>query len=340
MHATLAVTTDGLPLGLGALKFWTRRDFKGTTEKKRHINPTRVPIEEKESFRWIENLKQSTDRFGSPDRLIHVADRESDMYEFFNEAKITQSHFLVRICVNRRTTKSINVYEQMKQQAVAGVFKISFTDEAGKVVETNLEVKFKTVELQPSDGRKAKRYGPLQASVVFAKEVGGRTKGRPLIDWKLVTNLPVANIEEAIEKLRWYALRWRIEVFFKILKSGCRAEELKLREFERISKLISIYCILSWRVFWMTMMNREIEVAPASLALTEAEIKILDHLFPPKDKRLRKILSEYITKIARLGGYLARSSDPPPGNQVIWRGLKKLAELNIGVQIGINFVGN
>lgn len=340
MHATLAVTADGLPLGLGALKFWTRKNFKGTTEQKRHINPTRVPIEEKESFRWIENLNQSTNRFGSPDRLVHIADRESDMYEFFNEAKVTQSHFLVRICVNRRTTQSVNVYEQMKQQPAAGTYKITFTDETGKVIETDLEIKFKTVELQPSDGRKAKTYGPLKVNIVFAKEIGGRKKGRPLIDWKLVTDLPVTTVGDAIEKLRWYALRWRIEVFFKILKSGCKAEELKLREFERITNLISIYCVLGWRVFWLTMMNREVRSAPASLALTELEIKILDHLFPPKDKRSRKILSEYITKIARLGGYLARSSDPPPGNQVIWRGLKKLGEINLGVRIGLNFVGN
>ncbi|MBK8204761.1 MAG: hypothetical protein IPK68_21460 [Bdellovibrionales bacterium] len=115
---------------------------------------------------------------------------------------------------------------------------------------------------------------------------------------------------------------------------------MKLREFERITNLISIYCVLGWRVFWLTMMNREVRSAPVSLALTELEIKILDHFFPPKDKRLRKILSEYINKIARLGGYLARSSDPPPGNQVIWRGLKKLGEINVGVHIGLDFVGN
>lgn len=110
MHATLAVTTEGLPLGLEALKFWTRKDFKGTREQKRHINPTRVPIEEKESYRWIESLRIATTKFGCSDRCIHVADRESYMY-VFNEAKLTGSHFLVRICVNRRTTKSINAYE-------------------------------------------------------------------------------------------------------------------------------------------------------------------------------------------------------------------------------------
>jgi len=340
MHTTLAISEDGLPLGLGAVKFWTRKDFKGTEQQKRHINPTRVPIEEKESFRWVESLRQSTTRFGTPERCVHIADRESDMYEFFNEAKATKSHFLVRICVNRRTTSGINVYEQMRKQPVAGIYKISFTDENGKAVETELEIKFKTVELQPSDGRKAKIYGPLKVSIIFAKEVSNRKNGRPPIDWKLVTDLPISCLAEAVEKLRWYALRWRIEIFFKILKSGCRAEDLKLREYERITKLISIYCILGWRVFWMTMMNREVQTAPASLALTEVEIKILDHLFPQVDQRRKKILSDYILKVARLGGYLARSSDPPPGNQIIWRGLKKLGEINIGVKIGLNFVGN
>lgn len=329
-----------MPLGLGALKFWTRKDFKGTREQKRHVNLTRVPIEEKESYRWIESLRIATTNFNCSDRCIHEADRESDMYEFFNEAKLTGSHFLVRICINRRTTKSINVYEQMKKQAVAGVYKITFSDENGKKVETDLEIKFKTLELKPSDGRKAKIYGPMKVNVVFAKEIAGRKTGRPLIDWKLATDLPVTNIDEAIEKLKWYALRWRIEVFFKILKSGCKAEELKLRESERISKMILVYCILSWRVFWITMMNREIESAPASIALSDEEIKILDHLFPQSDNRRRKILSEYTLKIAKLGGYLARSSDPPPGNMVIWRGLKKLSEISIGVQIGMNFVGN
>lgn len=340
MHATLAVSAEGLPLGLGALKFWTRKDFTSCNERKKKINPTRVPIEEKESFRWIEGLRHSTERFGTPERCVHVADREGDMYEFFHEAIETKSHFLVRICVNRRTTSHLNVYEQMKREPTRGIHKVTFFDENGKAVETELEIKFKSVVLKPSDGRKAKIYGPKPASIIFAKEIKGRKTGRPLIDWKLVTDLAVTTLEEAIEKLKWYALRWRIEVYFKVLKSGCRAEDLKLRTSKRLTKLISIFCIMSWRVFWLTMLNRETENVPATIALTEAEIQILDHMFPRPDNRKRRILSEYVGKIARLGGYLARSSDPPPGNQVIWRGMKKLSEINIGVEIGATFVGN
>jgi len=83
MHSSLIVTTDGLPLGLGAIKFWTRKRFKGTDALKRQINPTRVPIETKESIRWLENLQQSTALVGEPQRCIHIGDRESDIYELF-----------------------------------------------------------------------------------------------------------------------------------------------------------------------------------------------------------------------------------------------------------------
>jgi len=83
MHSSLAVTTKSLPLGLVAVKFWSRQDFKSTTALKRTINPTRVPIEQKESVRWLDNLRQATTHFAQPARCVHVGDRESDIYEFF-----------------------------------------------------------------------------------------------------------------------------------------------------------------------------------------------------------------------------------------------------------------
>ncbi|MER9477136.1 hypothetical protein [Mesorhizobium sp. M0520] len=94
------------------------------------------------------------------------------------------------------------------------------------------------------------------------------------VDWRLVTNLPVRSAEQAIEKLSWYALGWKIEVFHKIMKSGCRAEEVKLRTAERLVSLLAVFCILSWRVFWITMSCRAAPEAPSELALTSLEIKI------------------------------------------------------------------
>jgi Transposase DDE domain len=151
--------------------------------------------------------------------------------------------------------------------------------------------------------------------------------------------LSVISLREAIEKLNWYALRWRIETFFKILKSGCKIEELKLRTADGLAKLISIYCIISWKIFWITMINRESKSGIAKLSLTGIEIKILDKLKSDKNK-FKKKLSDYILKIAKLGGYLARKHDPPPGNKVIWRGMMRLADIQLGLELGRKIVGN
>ena len=105
-------------------------------------------------------------------------------------------------------------------------------------------------------------------------------------------------------------------MFHKILKSGCKAEESKLRTAQRLANLVSVFCILSWRIFWMTMLNRSSPDALPSLALTATEIVVLDRLVTDTPQARRKPLSNYLTKIARLGGYLARANDPPPGNTV------------------------
>jgi hypothetical protein len=143
-----------------------------------------------------------------------------------------------------------------------------------------------------------------------------------------------------VEKLAWYAMRWRIETFHKILKSGCRAEASKLRTAERIVNLIAVFCILSWRIFWMTMMNRVAPVASPMVALTRVETQLLDRLVPATPERRKATLSTYLIKIARLGGYLARRSDSPPGNTVMWRGLSRLTDIELGFLLGVQLVGN
>src|SRR6478672_4808375 len=133
MHSSLAVTTEGLPLGLTAIKFWTRSKFKGTNALKRKINPTRVPIEEKESFRWLENLRQSTALFGQPQRCIHVGDRESDIYELFCLAQELQTNFLARTCVDRLAGDGGHtIADEMDEVRVKGVHRITVRDQNGK----------------------------------------------------------------------------------------------------------------------------------------------------------------------------------------------------------------
>jgi hypothetical protein len=175
-------------------------------------------------------------------------------------------------------------------------------------------------------------------TIIHATERGTPTDREP-IEWKLVTNLPVTSKAEAIQMLEWYALRWKIEEFHKILKSGCRAEDSKLRTAERLANLIAMMCIVSWRVLWLTMTNRVSPELPATLVFTEMEIKLMDHLVPNKGKHIAKTVGNYLIKLARLGGFLARKGDGHPGNMVLWRGMARLIDIHVGY-IAARDVGN
>jgi hypothetical protein len=338
MHASLAVTLDGLPLGLAAVKFWTRKTFKGTNQLKRHINPTRVPIEKKESIRWLENLKQSMALLAQPDRCIHVGDRESDIYELFCLAHEIGSHFLIRTCVDRLAGDGNHtIATEMAETAIKGLHRINVRDDKGRISRATLELKYRRICVMPPIG-KQKSYPPLRLTVIHAIERGA-PKGRKPIDWKLITDLPVQNRQGAVEKLNWYAMRWKIEVFHKILKSGCKAEESRLRTAERLANLIALFCILSWRIFWLTMMARNAPSITATSVFTKTEIALLDaHATGPPKTSCEPPLASYLIKLAKLGGYLARTHDPPPGNMVIWRGWRRLNDMLIGAQA--KFVGN
>ena len=340
MHSSLAVTTDGLPLGLAAIKFWNRQKFKGTAALKRKINPTRVPIEQKESFRWLENMRQSMALFGAPERCIHVGDRESDIYELFCLAEELGTHFLVRTCVDRLAGDGNHtIADEMRDLDVAGIHHVEVAGGDGRVETAAVEIRYRSIRVLPPIG-KQKRYPALTLTVLHAQEREEPT-GRQRIDWRLITDLPVRSHDDAVEKLRWYALRWKIETFHKILKSGCRAEQARLRSAERLVRLIAVFCILSWRVFWLTMINRSLPQAEPDLVLTKLEIRLLDQLVPERGGTppVGSSLSKYLTKIARLGGYLARTSDPPPGNIVMWRGLARLTDIKLGATLA-GVVGN
>jgi len=330
-HASLVVTTEGLPLGLSAVKFWSRQQFKGTAALKRKINPTRVPIEQKESIRWLDNMRQSTALLAAPARCVHVGDRESDIYELYCAAQDLGTHFVVRSCVNRLAGDGRHtIADEMDEVEVQGLHRVEVRDSKGRPGTATVERRYRRIRVLPPIG-KQKRYPALSLTVIHARERDAPAD-RPAIDWTLMTDFPVTNCAEAIEKLRWYALRWKIEVFHKILKSGCKAEEARLRTAERLVKLIALFCVLSWRVFWMMMINRSAPKADPRLALTNREIAILDRLVPDKETTA-STLSAYLIKIARLGGYLARTRDPPPGNLVMWRGLSRLSDIVLGAEI-------
>jgi hypothetical protein len=341
MHSSLALTTDGIPLGLLSAKFWTRKNFKGANALKRKINPTRIPIDEKESYRWLENIRQAASLLGQPGNSIHIADREGDIYELFALVQELGAKFLVRTCVNRLAQDAgTTVAAEMKKAPVRGRHRIQGRNKQGEPYEAELAVKYEQMQVLPPEG-KWKDYSELTLTVIHAVE-RGTPRGREKIAWKLLTNLPVQSLQEAIEKLEWYAMRWKIETFHKILKSGCRAEQSKLRTTESLSKLIAVCCILSWRVFWMTMVGRLNPQESPEAILTKTEMALLDKLIDTSEGGSpgQPHAGGYLIKIARLGGYLARASDPPPGNMVVWRGVSRLTDIHLGFLLGKGDVGN
>lgn len=331
MHSCLAVTADGLALGLPAVKFWTRKKFKGTAQLKKHVNLTRLPIEQKESVRWLDTLKQSIALLGDPERCVHVADRESDIFELYCLTQELGTHFVVRACVDRLAGDGDHtIAAEMEDAGVRGLHTIEIRNGKGKLEKIATEIRFRRIHVLPPIG-KQKRYPALDLTVIHVTERGA-PKGRKPIEWKLITDLKVTSRTEAIEKVNWYAMRWKIEVFHKILKSGCKADESKLRTAARLANLISVYCIIGWRILWLTMLNRTDPNAPPDLALTPIEMRLLDRVVKNTGNQNRKpgTVSFYLTKLARLGGYLARNKDPPPGNQVIWKGLTRLNDITLG----------
>ncbi len=282
-------------------------------------------------------MTQSTVLLKAPQRCVHIGDRESDIYELFVIAKEFDTHFLVRICQDRLIEDgSRTITNKMNTVKINGLHNIAIKSSDGSMIEVALEIRYQNIKILPPVGIKQKKYPALLLTIIHAIEKETPTSREKII-WKLVTDLPVTTIDEAIEKLDWYALRWKIETFHKILKSGCRVESLKLRTEARLNNIIAIFCIVSWRIFWMTMMNRCTPNAPPELALTDEEITLINALPNNKasDNIQNKTLSYYLTKIARLGGYMNRALDPPPGNIVMWRGLSRLVDLRLGFNIAM-----
>src|SRR4051812_45404732 len=181
MHASLAVTAEGPPLGLAAVKFWTRKKFKGTAALKRKVNPTRVPIERKESVRWLDNMRQSTLLFGEPERCSHIGDRESDIYELFCLAQELGTHFLVRSCVDRLAGDGTRtVGGAMDEVPVQGRHRVEVRDGEGALDTAVVELSYRSLLILPPVGKR-KRSPALPLTVLHAREPEEPAR-RPRID--------------------------------------------------------------------------------------------------------------------------------------------------------------
>jgi hypothetical protein len=323
VHGTLAVTTEGLPLGRLTQEVWAREESP--------VKKDRQTIAEKESYKWIKALQDSILRKPGKTELITVCDRESDIYEFFVEASKLNTYLLIRSGQNRRLEEELGLlWEHMDKQKIRErvSLKIPAKDkQAGRLAR--FEMRYEKVMIKsPKNSRNKTIEGSMELTAIWMKEIHP-PEGIEGIRWMLLTNLEVGNSQEALTCVEWYKLRWQIELYHKILKSGCSVEKCRLEIADRFIRYFALMSIIAWRLFWMTYINRSEKEMSCTVALTADEWKALyckihkTKWYPPTPPTLY----EAIRWIASLGGFLGRKNDGEPGIMSIWRGWQRLNDI-------------
>lgn len=149
------------------------------------------------------------------------------------------------------------------------------------------------------------------------------------LEWMLLTNVKVENVEEALERVRWYEQRWQIESYHKVIKSGCAVEQCRLQHADRLEKYITLSCVIAWRIHWMSLISRRDKETLASEFLSQAEWQSLYCKIhqTPKPPTVPPTIYQANRWIAQLGGFLGRKSDGEPGTTTLWRGWQRLHDI-------------
>ncbi len=326
MHSTLAVSPEGIPLGLLHIQYDAP---DGQAQRGR-------PLEERKTFRWIRGLRDCAEVAGqlAGPRLVAVMDREADVQALFAEQRRLEGvELLVRAKHNRALgAHRPKLFEHMRAQAVGGQLEIKVqrssarrgprrqSASARRAARTaQAELRWQTVELPaPARGEAALR---MQLVHVWERAA---PEGVEALEWFLLTTLPVASLADAEQVLEWYRLRWRIEDWHRILKSGCKVEYLGHRTGERIERAVTIKAVIAWRLAAMTLLGRETPELPSEVFFAQIQLRVLRHFASKRGLAAPGNLGLAVRTMAILGGYLYRAHAPPPGHQKIWEGWTRL----------------
>ena len=300
LHSTLAVTTDGLPLGILKAQC-IAPSVKSGTDSRRHRD---IPIEEKESFLWILGLRDCAEAASQMPhtRLISVMDREADIFELFDEQRRSPSvELLIRAQHNRMTTEDVRLFEAVKQSEVRGQLRIHVQRQSARPKKSKqkarvghsartaeVSLRYKQVELRPPEYHKDKL--PIVLWVVHVVE-DNPPQDDEAIQWYLLTTMEIESVEDAQQCLRWYCFRWRIEDWHRVLKSGCRVENAAHETASRLKRAIAILIVIAWRIMLMTLLGRETPELPAEVLFSDIEIEVLNAYAKKKTSNLRSSLA-------------------------------------------------
>jgi len=330
VHTTFAITPERVPLGLLAQQVWARDpDDIGKRARRKQL-----PISQKESQKWLNSLDAVfTARDSCPiTHIISVGDREADVYDVLAAPRPVGVDLLRRASWNRCVnTPQRYVWDTVAVQPVAAQLVLHVPRRGVQPArQATLALRFCPLTLFPPKHRKAERLPGVDLWVVQVCEVDPPAEAEP-IEWLLLTTVAVESVDDAIERVQWYSCRWGIEVWHRILKSGCRLEARQFQKAERLHRALVLYSVLAWRIFYATMLARAVPDVPCSVLLDPDEWQALYCAIhrvptPPEEP---PTLGQAVNWIAQLGGFVGRRRRDRPGAEVMWRGFQHLGDLTM-----------
>lgn len=342
LHTTLAVTDEGLPLGVLRTQCWA--PIPRPEEDKRRANA--IPIEEKRSYCWIQGLRdcQTVAAEMPHTQIITVMDREADFFELFDEWHQDPSvDLLVRAMYDRDTTEDRKLFESVKATEPQLRFEIHVARQSARLKQSKQKAKpkrtervaevalrYKNIKLLPPSYHGDKQPVPLTIIQVVEEHP---PEGVTPLEWFLLSTTEITSPEQALKCLEWYCLRWRIEDWHRVLKSGCEVEDAAYETTERLKRGIAINAVIAWRIMLMTLLGRETPDLPADILFSDIELKVLVAFAESRNLKPPERLQDAVNLVAKLGGYMGRKNDPPPGHQLIWGGYTTLRMMCRGAEL-------
>jgi len=326
MHSALAISDDGVPLGLVAQQCWVRA--KEGYGKKKHRRKKKTA--EKESQRWLNGVEETEEHIEEATAIVTVADREADAYDLFAQHRRQGHDLVVRICRNRSIKGEHKLlYDKVLSMEKCGVTEILIgRTRERKARKVCAEVRYTQVEVQPPRYRAKEHLPAIVLWAISLEETDPPAETKP-IHWMLMSTKPVKRLEDALQCVHWYTLRWFIERYHYVLKSGCQIEELQLEEADRIERATAVYCIVAWRILFLTYLSRVHPDQSCTTALERHEWEALS-CFTKKSKNPPEnppSIADTVRMLATLGGFLGRKGDGEPGVKVLWRGIRRLNDI-------------
>ena len=343
LHSTFTVTTNGLPLGIVKSQCLSPKE-KAVNDKRK---PSAIPIEEKKTFVWIQHHRDLVElsKEMPQTQLVDVCDREADFFELFDEQRKNPGvDLLVRASHNRNIKQEpFKLFTAVRETPVQGWVRVPIPKESARPKKSKQKVRkarparladcaIRILHLKLPAPEYYADKEPVELCVVHALEENPPSETDP-VEWFLLTTMKIVSSADAEQCLRWYTLRWRIEDWHRVLKSGCRIDDLANETAERLRRAIGINLVIAWRIMLMTLLGRETPELPAEVLFSDIELRTLRAYAKKKGIKPPILLGEAVILVAKIGGYLDRKNDPPPGHQILWHGYLEFQYMCLGFSL-------